>query len=73
MPESIDILITHAHLFTMQGEGVGYIPDGEVQMVDEIAIQTEAQSEAEKVARKIAADPVHKNMALLAAMKIGQL
>lgn len=29
MPESIT-LITHGHLFTMQGEGVGYVPDGAV-------------------------------------------
>jgi len=28
--EHIDTLITHAHMFTMQGEGVGYIPDGAV-------------------------------------------
>lgn len=28
MSEPVDILFTHAHLFTMQGEGVGYIPDG---------------------------------------------
>jgi hypothetical protein len=26
---TIDILIAHAHLFTMQGEGVGYVPDVE--------------------------------------------
>ena len=30
MPETIDTLITHAHLFTMQGNGVGYIADGAV-------------------------------------------
>jgi 5-methylthioadenosine/S-adenosylhomocysteine deaminase len=30
MPEAVDTLVTHAHLFTMQGEGVGYIPDGAV-------------------------------------------
>jgi 5-methylthioadenosine/S-adenosylhomocysteine deaminase len=30
MPEHADTLITHAHLFTMQGEGVGYIADGAV-------------------------------------------
>lgn len=28
MTEHIDTLVTHAHLFTMQGEGVGYVPDG---------------------------------------------
>ena len=30
MPEHADTLITYAHLFTMQGEGVGYIADGAV-------------------------------------------
>jgi len=28
MTEHADILITHAHLFTLQGQGVGYIADG---------------------------------------------
>jgi hypothetical protein len=28
MPEYADVLVTHAHLFTMQGEGVGYVADG---------------------------------------------
>ncbi len=28
MPQSIDTLIVHAHLFTMAGDGVGYVPDG---------------------------------------------
>ena len=30
MPEHADALITHAYLFTMQGDGVGYIADGAV-------------------------------------------
>ena len=30
MTEAIDTLITHAHLFTMQGAGVGYVQDGAV-------------------------------------------
>ena len=30
MAEHADILITHAHLFTLQGEGVGYVADGAV-------------------------------------------
>lgn len=29
-PEHTDTLIDHAHLFTMQGEGVGYVADGAV-------------------------------------------
>jgi 5-methylthioadenosine/S-adenosylhomocysteine deaminase len=30
MVEHVDTLVTHAHLFTMQGEGVGYLADGAV-------------------------------------------
>ena len=30
MAQSVDLLITHAHLFTMEGSGVGYVPDGAV-------------------------------------------
>jgi 5-methylthioadenosine/S-adenosylhomocysteine deaminase len=30
MSEFADSLLTHAHLFTMRGQGVGYIPDGAV-------------------------------------------
>jgi len=30
MSETIDTIITHAHLFTMAGQGVGYVPDGAV-------------------------------------------
>ncbi len=33
MNEHADHLITHAHLFTMQGEGVGYVADGAVAIV----------------------------------------
>ncbi len=28
MPQSVDLLVLHAHLLTMQGEGVGYVRDG---------------------------------------------
>jgi 5-methylthioadenosine/S-adenosylhomocysteine deaminase len=34
MAEHIDTLVTHAHLFTMQGEGVGYVDDGAVAVQD---------------------------------------
>lgn len=30
MPEAVDILLLHAHTFTMEGEGVGYLADGAV-------------------------------------------
>jgi len=44
---------------------------GKVLMADEAAVRGDAQ--AEEVARRVAADPVHKDMALLAAMEAGQL
>jgi 5-methylthioadenosine/S-adenosylhomocysteine deaminase len=30
MPQSVDLLVQHAHLLTMQGNGVGYVRDGAV-------------------------------------------
>ena len=30
MAQSVDLLVTHAHLLTMRGEGVGYVRDGAV-------------------------------------------
>ena len=30
MPQSVDLLVLHAHLLTMQGKGVGYLRDGAV-------------------------------------------
>jgi 5-methylthioadenosine/S-adenosylhomocysteine deaminase len=36
--EAVDLLITGAHLLTMQGEGVGYVPDGAIAVAgDRIA------------------------------------
>jgi 5-methylthioadenosine/S-adenosylhomocysteine deaminase len=37
------------------------------------AIRAEAQAQAEEVARRVAADPVHRGMALMSAMEAGQL
>ena len=45
----------------------------EVPVGDEATIRAEAQVQAEEVARRVAADPVHKEMALLKAMEAGQL
>ena len=47
--------------------------DRQVLTADEGAVRAEAQAQAEAVARRVAADPVHKGMALLEAMKVGQL
>jgi 5-methylthioadenosine/S-adenosylhomocysteine deaminase len=49
------------------------VRDGEVLIADETAIRAEAQVQAEEVARRVAADPVHQEMALLEAMEAGQL
>jgi 5-methylthioadenosine/S-adenosylhomocysteine deaminase len=45
----------------------------EVLVADEAAVRAEAQAQAEEVARRVAADPVHKGMALLETMKVGHL
>ncbi|NLE77661.1 MAG: hypothetical protein GX605_13040 [Chloroflexi bacterium] len=41
--------------------------------VDEAAVHAEAQAQAEAVAERVAADPLHRQMALMAAMERGQL
>ena len=47
--------------------------DRQVLSLDEDTILVEAQMQAGAVARRVAADPVHRGMALLAAMEAGQL
>jgi 5-methylthioadenosine/S-adenosylhomocysteine deaminase len=49
------------------------IRDGQVLTADEDTVRDQAQALAAAVARCVAADPLHKNMALLAAMEAGQL
>jgi 5-methylthioadenosine/S-adenosylhomocysteine deaminase len=49
------------------------VRDGQVLTADEATVRAEAQAQAEAVARRVAADPVHRGMALLAAMEAGQL
>jgi 5-methylthioadenosine/S-adenosylhomocysteine deaminase len=49
------------------------VRDGQVLTADEAAVRAETQVQAEAVARRVAADPVHREMALLAAMEAGQL
>jgi hypothetical protein len=39
------------------------VRDGQVQTMDEAAVRTEAQLQAQAVAQRVAADPVHKKMA----------
>ena len=49
------------------------VRDGKLLVADETAVRAEAQVQAQEVARRVAADPVHKEMALLKAMKAAQL
>jgi hypothetical protein len=49
------------------------VRDGVVLTADEEAVRAEAQAQAEAVARRVAADPVHTGMALLEAMEAGWL
>jgi len=49
------------------------VRDGKVLTADEAAVRAEAQAQAQDVARRVAADPVHKGMVLLEAMQAGQL
>jgi len=46
---------------------------GKVLTADEAAIRAEAQEEAEALARRVGADPLHREMALMQAMAAGQL
>jgi hypothetical protein len=46
--------------------------DRQVLTGNEATIRTEAQAQTEAVTRRVAADLVHKGMALLAAMEAGQ-
>jgi 5-methylthioadenosine/S-adenosylhomocysteine deaminase len=47
--------------------------DRQVLTADETAVRAEAQAQAEAVARRVAVDPAHQDMALLAAMAAGLL
>jgi 5-methylthioadenosine/S-adenosylhomocysteine deaminase len=47
--------------------------DRKLLTMDEDAVRAEAQAQAEAVAQRVAADPVHKGMTLLSAMDAGQL
>jgi len=58
---------------TVMVAGKVLVRDGEVLVADEAAVRAEAQVQAEEVARRVAADPVRKEMALLEAMEKGWL
>ena len=49
------------------------VRNGEVLVADEAAVRAEVQAQAEEVARRVAADPVHQEMALLEPIARGLL
>jgi hypothetical protein len=49
------------------------VRDGQVLTIDEEEVRLEAQRQADGVAAKVKADPVHREMALMSAMAQGQL
>lgn len=57
---------------TVMVAGKVLVRDGEVLVVDEGGIRTETQVQGETVGRRVAADPVHRGMALLEAMEDGR-
>ncbi len=58
---------------TVMVAGKVLMRDRQMLTLDEEAIVAEAQMQAGKIAKRVADDPVHKGMALLAAMEAGQL
>jgi 5-methylthioadenosine/S-adenosylhomocysteine deaminase len=49
------------------------VRNGQVLTADENAIRSEAQVQATALAKRVAADPIHRGLALMQAMKKGQL
>jgi 5-methylthioadenosine/S-adenosylhomocysteine deaminase len=58
---------------TVMVAGKVLVHDYAVLAADEGAIWAEAQAQAEAFERRVAADPRHKDMALMQAMAAGQL
>jgi 5-methylthioadenosine/S-adenosylhomocysteine deaminase len=58
---------------TVMVAGKILVRDGEVLTADEGAVRAEAQMQAEALAQRVTADPVHKGMALMEAMEVGWL
>jgi 5-methylthioadenosine/S-adenosylhomocysteine deaminase len=58
---------------TVMVAGRVLVRDGQVLTANEATIRSEAQAQAAAMGQRVAADPVHRDMALLAAMEAGQL
>lgn len=58
---------------TVMVAGQILVRDGEMLIADQDAVRSDARARAQAVSRRVAADPVHKGMALLEAMNFGWL
>ncbi|MEM7031145.1 MAG: amidohydrolase family protein [Chloroflexota bacterium] len=58
---------------TVMVAGTILVEDGQVLTVDETAIREDMQVQADLLAQRVANDPLHKDMVLMAAMAAGQL
>jgi 5-methylthioadenosine/S-adenosylhomocysteine deaminase len=58
---------------TVLVDGRVLMRDGQFLTIDAARVRSDAQAAAERVAAAVAADPVHREMALLAAMETGRL
>ena len=54
-------------------DGKVIVREGQVLTMDEEAVRAEAQAQAEQIARRVAVDPLHRDMALMSAMEAGYL
>ena len=58
---------------TVMVAGRVLVRDSQALTTDEAGVRAEAQAQAEALAHRVGADPVHEGLALLAAMEAGQL
>ncbi|MDX1433685.1 MAG: amidohydrolase, partial [Gammaproteobacteria bacterium] len=45
MADNVDLLVLHAHLLTMAGDGVGYVADGAVAIRGEVIVDVGPSSQ----------------------------
>ena len=64
---------TGSEVRTVLVAGHVLVRDGQVLTLDEAQVREEAQEQAQRLARRVITDPLHRDLALLAAMDAGQL
>ncbi|MGD8489255.1 MAG: amidohydrolase family protein [Anaerolineae bacterium] len=64
---------TGAEVRTVMVAGRVIVEEGRVLTLDEAQVRAEAQTQAQRLARQVITDPLHRDLALLAAMEAGQL